>query len=111
WIALVVGFGGLRARDEGPGFDPQLPDGLTRLSFRLQWRGQHIAVDIGQYAVTYRTSGDAPLTILHAGESINLVPEEPQTRRLKRRKPLLPRPTQPPGRQPQPRMVVAPDAP
>ena len=46
WIALVVGFGGLRARDEGPGFDPQLPEGLTRLSFRLQWRGQHIAVDV-----------------------------------------------------------------
>ena len=111
WIALIAGFGGLRTRDEGPGFDPQLPEGLTRLSFRMQWRGQRVAVDISQYAVTYRTSGDAPLTILHAGESITLVPEEPQTRRLKRRKPLLSRPTQPPGREPQPRLTAAPDPP
>jgi trehalose/maltose hydrolase-like predicted phosphorylase len=109
WIALVVGFGGLRAGEIGPGFDPQLPDGLTRLSFRLQWRDQRIAVDISPYAVTYRASGDAPLTIVHAGESISLVPEEPQTRRLKRRKPLLDRPTQPPGREPQARSNASPN--
>ncbi len=100
WIALVIGFGGLRARPEGLTFDPQLPEGLTRLCFRLQWRGQRVVIDIGQDSVEYQARGDTPVTILHVGESVRLVPNQPQTRRLVPREPLLPRPTQPPGRQP-----------
>jgi alpha,alpha-trehalose phosphorylase len=111
WIALVIGFGGLRTGPEGPSFDPQLPESLTRLRFRLQWRGQRLVIDIGQDSVTYQVSGDTPMTIRHAGESISLVPDKPQARRLDRREPLLPRPTQPPGRQPQPRVPPPPQAP
>jgi hypothetical protein len=81
------------------------------LSFRLQWRGQRIVVDISQYSVTYRTAGDEPVTILHAGDRVEVLPDEPQTRPLVRREPLLGRPTQPPGREPQTRMPLRADVP
>ncbi len=111
WIALVIGFGGLRVREEGLTFDPQLPEGLDRLCFRLQWRGQGLVIDISQDAVSYRSSGDAPMTIKHAGEDLPLLSREVCTRPIERRKPLLARPQQPLGRQPQPRMPVPPGSP
>ncbi len=108
WVALVVGFGGLRSRAEELSFDPALPQSLTRLCFRLQWRGQRLRVDVGGDAVTYEASGDQPVTIRHGGQSVQLLPHEPKTLPLVPRTPLLPRPTQPPGRQPQPRVPLPP---
>ena len=39
WTALVAGFGGLRDDEGILSIDPQLPDGISRLRFRLRWRG------------------------------------------------------------------------
>jgi len=39
WTALVAGFGGLRDDEGILALDPQLPEEITRMSFRLRWRG------------------------------------------------------------------------
>jgi alpha,alpha-trehalose phosphorylase len=43
---------------------------------------------------------DASVSLRHAGEHITVTRDHPVTRTLEKREPLLPRPTQPPGREP-----------
>ena len=109
WMALVNGFGGLRDDEGILSLDPQLPDGISRLRFRLRWRGFRVTVDAQHEDVTY-TLRDGPggnLTIRHAGEEVELSTEKPTTIAVRRRKPLLPPPPQPPGREPLHRRTLA----
>ncbi|WP_328324939.1 glycoside hydrolase family 65 protein [Kribbella sp. NBC_00382] len=102
WTALVAGFGGLRAREAGLSFQPVLPTGLNKLAFTVRWRGVRLRVEIRQDHVTYSVHDgpDASLTILHEGEEIEVTVGKPVTLPVHPRKPLLPRPTQPLGREP-----------
>ena len=102
WTALVAGFGGLRDDEGVLALDPQLPDGIDRLRFRLRWRDFRLTVDAGHSEVTYtlRDGPDATLTIRHAGEQLELSPTSPSTVAVRRRTALLPPPSQPPGREP-----------
>jgi trehalose/maltose hydrolase-like predicted phosphorylase len=102
WTALVAGFGGLRERESGLWFDPALPSGLTGLTFTVRWRGVRLRVKISSDEVTYdvHDGPDAAVTLFHAGEKMLVKANEPITRMLRSRKPLLPPPTQPAGREP-----------
>jgi trehalose/maltose hydrolase-like predicted phosphorylase len=102
WTALVGGFGGLRDDEGILSLDPQLPDGIARLRFRLRWRGFRVTVDANHSDVTYtlRDGPGAELTIRHAGADLELNVESPTTIQVRPRKPLLPPPPQPPGREP-----------
>jgi trehalose/maltose hydrolase-like predicted phosphorylase len=109
WTALVAGFGGLRDDEGFLSLDPQLPDGISRLRFRLRWRDFRVTVDVTHDDVTY-TLRDGPggeLTIRHAGEELELSTESPTTVEIECRKPLLPAPQQPPGRQPMHRRALS----
>jgi beta-phosphoglucomutase len=46
WQALVFGFAGVRLTEAGPTANSRLPPGWTRLTFRLQHRGQCYDLDI-----------------------------------------------------------------
>ena len=74
WMALVVGFGGLRDDEGILSLDPQLPDGISRLRFRLRWRDFRLTVDANHSDVTYtlRDGSGGELTIRHAGEELEL---------------------------------------
>ncbi|WP_432942724.1 glycoside hydrolase family 65 protein [Kribbella sp. CA-253562] len=102
WMALVAGFGGMREKDGWLSFDPALPDGLAGLVFRVRWRGVRLRVEVRHDEVVYAVHDGphAEITFLHAGEEIRVTDEEPVTRPLKKRTPLLPRPPQPAGREP-----------
>jgi alpha,alpha-trehalose phosphorylase len=105
WTALVAGFGGLRDDEGRLSLDPQLPDAITRLTFRLHWHGVRLLVDVRHGSVTYsvRDGADARLVLQHAGEEVEVTSASAVTRPLRPRRPLLPRPQQPPGREPAPR--------
>jgi alpha,alpha-trehalose phosphorylase len=104
WLALVGGFGGLRDHGGRLRFSPRLPDALTRLAFRLAYRGHGLRVDVLPDAATYTlVDGAGELAILHEGEEVVLQPGEPQTLPLTpppQREP----PRQPPGREPRRRV-------
>jgi alpha,alpha-trehalose phosphorylase len=99
WIALVMGFGGLRRHDGILTFAPRLPAALDRLAFTVQMRGQQIRVEITASAATYTVASGPPLDINHHGSALTLTAGEPQTRPIEPAEP-RPRPTQPPGRAP-----------
>jgi trehalose/maltose hydrolase-like predicted phosphorylase len=104
WTALVGGFGGLRDDEGMLSLDPHLPDGISRLRFRLRWRGFRVTVDVTQApeaTVTY-TLRDGPggrLAIWHAGQKLELNTDSPSTIAVQPREPLLPPPPPPPGRE------------
>jgi trehalose/maltose hydrolase-like predicted phosphorylase len=108
WSALVCGFGGLRDRDGSLSFDPALPIGLGGLSFSIRWRGVRLKVEIDALAVKYTVHNGphAEITLRHAGEEITVRADQPVVRTLEKRRPLLPRPPQPPGREPRPAMAI-----
>ncbi|MCP9272954.1 glycoside hydrolase family 65 protein [Mycolicibacterium arenosum] len=102
WTALVAGFGGLRDDDGVLAFDPQLPDGITSLRFRLRWRGFRVTVDVRRDAAIYtlRDGPDGRLPIRHAGDTAELTTHGPVSLAIVPRVPLLPPPPQPHGRAP-----------
>nr|WP_205706904.1 glycoside hydrolase family 65 protein [Kineococcus vitellinus] len=73
WLALVNGFGGMRDVGGSLVFDPQLPQGITRLKFTLRWRGTKLGVDIRPEEVEYslRDHGSA-VELRHGGELLRI---------------------------------------
>ncbi|TDW92681.1 glycoside hydrolase family 65 protein [Kribbella sp. VKM Ac-2566] len=112
WSALVAGFGGLREHNGGLSFDPALPIGLAGLSFTIRWRGVRLKVEIDPVAVKYSVHDgpDASMRIRHAGEELTVAAKQPVVRTLEKRRPLLPRPPQPAGREPRPALGVSEDS-
>jgi alpha,alpha-trehalose phosphorylase len=102
WTALVAGFGGLREHEGHLSFAPQLPDRITQLSFTVQWRGLRLEVDIEPGRATYKLGDKAGSTLAfrHHGEEVTVTAGNPVTEPIIKRPPLLPRPPQPPGREP-----------
>ena len=102
WTALVAGFGGLREYEGLLSFAPQLPDRINRLSFTVRWHGLRLEVDIEPDRVTYtlRDGTDASLAFRHNGKDATVTTGKPITEQISRRLPMLPRPPQPPGREP-----------
>ena len=109
WTALVAGFGGLRDDEGMLTLDPQLPDAIACLRFRLRWRGFRLTVCASHDEVTYtlRDGPDGELMIHHAGEELKLTTDGATTVAVQAREPLLPPPSQPPGREPTHRRTLA----
>ncbi|MGH9124880.1 MAG: glycosyl hydrolase family 65 protein, partial [Acidimicrobiales bacterium] len=106
WTALVAGLGGMRAGQGRISFAPRLPGGISRIAFRLRYRGRLLRVTATAETATYQLLDGQPLTVGHHGHDFHLgataasfsIPPTPPR----------PRPSQPPGREPLPRHAGAP---
>jgi alpha,alpha-trehalose phosphorylase len=105
WIALVGGFGGLRQRDGSIAFAPRLPQGLNRLAFTILLRGRRLRVQVTHSDARYLLAEGEPLTILHHGKEVRLLPGKPLVRAIPAAPATGPAPSQPPGRAPAHRTV------
>ncbi len=98
WIALVAGFGGMRAGMGALSFSPRLPDAISGLTFRVRYRGRKLRVAIKPGHARYELLDGDPLPVIHHGEEFEL-----GTKAVERKVPSIkggPRPEQPPGRPP-----------
>ena len=68
----------------------------------MRWHGLQLEVDIEPDRVTYtlRDGTDASLAFRHNGKDATVATGKPITEQISRRLPMLPRPPQPPGREP-----------
>ncbi|MGH2586752.1 MAG: glycoside hydrolase family 65 protein [Dehalococcoidia bacterium] len=80
WLAAVAGFGGLRDHGDTLAFAPRLTAPLTRLSFRLLYRGRRLSVEISPDQARYELLSGKPLEVLHYGEPVTLTQSTPQIR-------------------------------
>ena len=72
WIALVMGFGGLRDHGGRLSFAPRLPEHLPRMRFCLRWRDSRLAVTVTPAEATYEVTGGPPVDIRHHGERLTV---------------------------------------
>jgi alpha,alpha-trehalose phosphorylase len=80
WLVAVAGFGGMRDHDEKLAFAPRLPSRLTRMAFRVAFRGRCVRVEVRQSEADYELLGEGePLELLHHGEPFELEPGKPHT--------------------------------
>jgi alpha,alpha-trehalose phosphorylase len=99
WIAAVGGLGGMRDHGGMLAFAPRLPEDLTRLEFRLLYRGRRLVVEVEGSSASYRLLSGDPLELIHHGRPFRVGAEAPVSLDV----PPLPereRPSQPPGREP-----------
>ncbi len=99
WLVAVAGFGGLRDQDETLAFAPRLPARLSRLTFRLLYRGRRLKVAVTPQEARYELLEGEELALEHHGEPVALAPGAPQTRGVPPA-PQRPKAEQPPGRTP-----------
>ncbi len=71
WIALVMGFGGLRDHGGRLSFAPRLPEHLPRLCFRVRWRESTLRVTVTPAEAAYEVTGP-PVEISHHGETLTV---------------------------------------
>src|SRR5579875_1973080 len=98
WLALVQGFGGMRAKRGTLAFSPRLPGNITRLRFRLRYRDRLLRLTVRSDDATYELLDGEPLEVFHHGDRFTLG-TKPSERKIP---PVAagPRPKQPPGREP-----------
>ncbi len=70
WTVAVAGFGGMRDHDGALTFAPRLPRRLTRLRFRMVFRGRKLVVSVTPTTATYRLVDGDPLEIRHHGRQV-----------------------------------------
>jgi alpha,alpha-trehalose phosphorylase len=78
WLVAVAGFGGMRDHGEVLSFAPRLPEMLTRLSFRMMFRGRRLRVEIANGSARYELLVGDALQLLHHGTSFTLEPGAPR---------------------------------
>ncbi len=99
WIAAVAGFGGMRDHDGELTFVPRLPENLTRLGYRLTFRGRRLMVEVTTQRARYSLLEGSALDIVHHGQTIHLSREAAVERDIPPA-PVREAPVQPHGRAP-----------
>jgi alpha,alpha-trehalose phosphorylase len=82
WLVAVAGFGGMRDHGDTLTFAPRLPSRLSRLAFRLVYRGRRLRVDVRPAEVRYELLDGEALALWHHGDAMTVAPGEPVTRPL-----------------------------
>jgi alpha,alpha-trehalose phosphorylase len=100
WLVAVAGFGGMRDHGDTLTFAPRLPAGLTRLSFRLLYRGRRLRVTVAGTTAQYELLAGEPLVVEHYGEPVALEVVGEAVSRAVAPARVRTRPAQPAGRRP-----------
>jgi len=72
WTVAVAGFGGMRDHNGELTFGPRLPERITRMRFRVVYRGRKLTVTITHECATYRLEDGEPLDIRHHGRQVTV---------------------------------------
>jgi alpha,alpha-trehalose phosphorylase len=81
-------------------FTPRLPEQLSRLALKISLRQRRLALDVRAATATYTLLDGEPLRLTHHGQPITVTLNHPIVRPIPPAPAELPRPTQPPGREP-----------
>ncbi len=74
WMSIVQGFGGMRMKEGHLSFNPKIPKAWRAYSFKVNFRGQTIKVDVTQDSTRFTLEGTKELTIFINGEPQKIVP-------------------------------------
>lgn len=72
WLAIVFGFAGLRVKESGLSFQPNLPKEWTSLEFKLRYQGRLINIHLESNQVSYTLLEGEALNIMTDGKELAL---------------------------------------
>ena len=77
WMAVVMGFGGLRIREDVLELSPVLPAAWTAYSFRLHWRGADLFFHLCEQGLECRLEGTSTCDLVLYGRSVQVEAGKP----------------------------------
>ncbi|MCP1312539.1 glycoside hydrolase family 65 protein [Paenibacillus tyrfis] len=83
WMSIVYGFAGLRLKESGLSLAPAIPGQWERYSFRLQYRGRKLAVEIDRQSIRLTLEEGEALTLKLYGDEVTLEHNRPLEQALK----------------------------
>lgn len=83
WMSIVYGFAGLRLKESGLSLAPAIPGQWDRYSFRLQYRGRKLAVDIDHQSIRLTLEEGEALMLKLYGDDVTLQHNRPLEQALK----------------------------
>lgn len=97
-LVAVAGFGGMRDSRDTLEFAPRLPDQITRMSFRIEFRKRRLRIEFNAHEARYELVSGEPIELIHHGERFTLEPGNPRTLGCPAI-PRVPKVAPPPGRE------------
>jgi len=76
WMSIVEGFGGMRVLNNTLSFAPKIPKGWKSYSFKVNFRGQIITVNVAQNGTVFEIDGNTEINILVNGNIITISPNK-----------------------------------
>ncbi|MFB6362794.1 glycoside hydrolase family 65 protein [Paenibacillus elgii] len=83
WMSIVYGFAGLRLKESGLSLAPAIPRQWDRYSFRLQYRGRKLAVELDRQSIRLTLEAGEALTLKLYGDEVTLRHNRPLEQALK----------------------------
>jgi maltose phosphorylase len=74
WMSIVEGFGGMRVKNNCLHFSPKIPKEWKAYSFKINFRGQILKVDINHDGTTFSVDGTQELTLIVNDNSVVVSP-------------------------------------
>ncbi|NCP06185.1 MAG: family 65 glycosyl hydrolase [Flavobacteriaceae bacterium CG2_30_34_30] len=76
WMSIVEGFGGMRIKKNNLCFSPKIPNQWISYSFKINFRGQIIQVDVTKEGSTFELHGNTPIEIVLHKKTLTLNPNK-----------------------------------
>ena len=74
WMSIVEGFGGMRLANGTLSFSPKIPEGWEAYSFKVNFRGQILKVEVGREKTNFKLEGNKALVIIVNGNRVEVEP-------------------------------------
>jgi len=76
WMSIVEGFGGMRVKNNTLHFSPKIPKEWDAYSFKINFRGQILKVDISHHETSFSVDGTQELTIVINDNTVVVSPND-----------------------------------
>lgn len=74
WMSIVEGFGGMRVIDNKLSFTPKMPNQWSAYSFKVNFRGNVLKVNVCQNETNFELEAEKPLLISVNGKAVTIDP-------------------------------------
>ncbi len=74
WMSIVEGFGGMRVVDGKLSFNPRIPEQWKSYSFKVNFRGQVLKINVAPGQTSFTLEGEKPLELYVKGELLTVEP-------------------------------------
>ncbi|MGS2737793.1 glycoside hydrolase family 65 protein [Sinomicrobium sp. M5D2P17] len=74
WMSIVEGFGGMRVKDNILHFNPKIPAQWEAYSFKINFRGQVLKINVKATGTEFTLEGDTALIVMVNGKQVTVKP-------------------------------------